>query len=125
VTRSNRDVCFTPEIGHPSPPSRCLLWAKRRHAWLLRFYIHLLLDDDRELERKGRALTRLRLDPNLAAVHLNDALRYGEPQAGAALLAGDRVVGLLELLKQPGLLRSLPRRREHAQYWLHSNDNRP
>jgi hypothetical protein len=39
-------------------------------------------------------------------VHLNDALRYGEPQAGAALLAGDRVVRLLELLKQLGLIGS-------------------
>jgi hypothetical protein len=33
-------------------------------------------------------------------VHFDDALRYGEPQAGAALLAGDCIVGLLEFLKQ-------------------------
>ncbi len=39
-------------------------------------------------------------------MHLNDALGYGEPQAGAALLAGDRIVGLLELLKQLGLIDS-------------------
>jgi hypothetical protein len=37
-------------------------------------------------------------------VHLDDALRYGEPQASAALLAGDGIVGLLELLKQLGLV---------------------
>ena len=37
-------------------------------------------------------------------MHLDDALRYGEPQASAALLAGDRIVGLLELLKQLGLI---------------------
>jgi hypothetical protein len=37
-------------------------------------------------------------------VHLNDALRYGEAQAGAALLAGDGIVGLLKLLEQLGLI---------------------
>ena len=58
--------------------------------------LHLPLDDHREREGKRRALARLRLDPNPAAVHLNDALRYGEPQAGAALLAGDGIVGLLK-----------------------------
>jgi hypothetical protein len=47
-----------------------------------------------------------RLDPDLAAMHLNDALRYGQPQAGAALLAGDGIIGLLELLKQLGLIGS-------------------
>jgi len=31
----------------------------------------------------------LRLDPNPAAVHLNDALRYGKSQASATLLASD------------------------------------
>jgi hypothetical protein len=30
-------------------------------------------------------------------VHLNDALGYGEPQARAALLAGDGIIGLLKL----------------------------
>jgi hypothetical protein len=49
-------------------------------------------------------LPGLRLDPDFAAVHLNDALRYGEAQAGAALLARDRIVGLLEFLKQFGLI---------------------
>ena len=33
-------------------------------------------------------MVRLRLDPYLAAVHLDDALRYREPQARAAFLAG-------------------------------------
>jgi hypothetical protein len=37
-------------------------------------------------------------------VHLNDALRYGEPQAGTALLLGNGVVGLLKLLKQLDLI---------------------
>src|SRR6516165_10202536 len=56
--------------------------------------------------RSGRALARLRLDPNPAAVHLNDALRYSEPQTSAAFLTRDRIVGLLELLKQLGLIGS-------------------
>ena len=68
--------------------------------------LHLSLNNHRKREGKRRALARLRLDPNPAAVHLNDALGYGESQAGAALLAGDRVVGLLKLLKQPGLIGS-------------------
>ena len=37
-------------------------------------------------------------------MHLNDALRYGKSQTSAAFLAGDRIVGLLELLKQLGLI---------------------
>ena len=41
------------------------------------------------MNAKCGALTRLRLDPNPAAVHLNNALRYGEAQAGAALLADE------------------------------------
>ena len=48
----------------------------------------------------------LRLDPDSAPVHLNDALRYSQPQAGAALLLGDRIVRLLELLKQLDLIGS-------------------
>jgi hypothetical protein len=39
-------------------------------------------------------------------VHLNDALRYSQPQAGAAFLLGYRIVGLLKLLEQPGLIGS-------------------
>ena len=45
---------------------------------------HLSLDNDREPEGKCRALARLRLDPDFAPVHLNDAFRYGQPQSGAA-----------------------------------------
>jgi hypothetical protein len=37
-------------------------------------------------------------------VHLDDALGYSEPQAGSALLLGDGIVRLLELLKQFGLI---------------------
>jgi hypothetical protein len=39
-------------------------------------------------------------------VHLNYALRYSEPQAGAALLARDGIVGLLKFLEQLGLIGS-------------------
>jgi hypothetical protein len=34
-------------------------------------------------------------------VHLDDALRYGEPQASTSFLPGDGIIGLLELLKKP------------------------
>src|SRR5215472_16691031 len=66
--------------------------------------LHLSLDDDRKRECKSRALAGPRLHPNLAAMHLDDALRYSEPQAGATFLARDRIVGLLKLLKQLGLI---------------------
>jgi hypothetical protein len=45
-----------------------------------------------------------RIDPYTSAVHLDDALGYGKPQAGPAFLAGNRIVSLLELLKQLGLV---------------------
>src|SRR5215467_7993683 len=48
--------------------------------------VHLSLDNDWEPEGKCRALARLRLDRDLAPMHLNDAFRYRKPQAGAALL---------------------------------------
>ena len=68
--------------------------------------LNLPLNDDRQRECKSRALAGLRLDPNPAAVHLNDPLGDGQSQAGAALLAGDRIIGLLKLLKQLGLIGS-------------------
>ena len=58
------------------------------------------LDDNRQGERKGGALADLRLNPDSSPVHLNDALGNGQSQAGATLLAGDGIIGLLELLKQ-------------------------
>ena len=47
--------------------------------------LRLLLDRDRKREREGRALPELGLDPDAAAVHLDDALGDREPEAGAAL----------------------------------------
>ena len=37
-------------------------------------------------------------------MHLNDALGDRQPQAGAAFLPGDGIVGLLKLLEQLGLI---------------------
>ena len=68
--------------------------------------ISAALSDHWERKRKRLALPRLRLDPDLATVHLNDAFGYGESQAGATLLASDRIVGLLEFLKPLGLIGS-------------------
>ena len=76
----------------------------KRTCRLLRLYVDLLAGDDRERERKCRALARLRLDPNTSAVHLNNPLRDGQSQTGTALLACNRIVGLLKLLKQLGLI---------------------
>ena len=39
--------------------------------------LQLSLNDDRKGERESGSLPRLRLDPDSAPVHLNDALRYG------------------------------------------------
>ena len=79
----------------------------QKQTWrLLRFQVDLLLDDDRECERKCGALAWLRLDPDSAAVHLNDPLGDGESQTGATLLAGDGIVGLLKFLEQLGLIGS-------------------
>src|SRR5262249_52047843 len=64
----------------------------------------LPLNEDRESECERRTLLGLRLNPNSTTVHLNDALRYGEPETGAALLARDGIVGLPKLLKQLGLI---------------------
>ena len=77
---------------------------QKQTSHLLRLYVDLSLNDNRECEDKRRTLAGLRLDPDSAAVHLNDALRDGKPQAGAAFLAGDGIIGLLELLKQLGLI---------------------
>src|SRR5262249_10162558 len=77
----------------------------RRRKCVCLCRLHLSLDDDRQRECECRTLARLRLDPNPPAVHLDDALGYGESQPGAALLARDRIVGLLKLLKELGLVR--------------------
>src|SRR6516165_6946240 len=85
---------------------RLSAWSSTKRMRLLMTRPYLPLDRDREREHKRRTVPRLGFDPNPAAMHLDDALRYSKPQAGAALLASDRVVGLLELLKQLGLIGS-------------------
>src|SRR5262249_52099782 len=62
------------------------------------------LNDDWKGESERGALPRLRLNPDFSSVHLNNALGYGQAQPSAALLAGDRIIGLLKLLKQLGLV---------------------
>ena len=47
---------------------------------LFRFYVDLLLDDDRERKRKRRALARLRLNPDFAPVHLNERFDMASPK---------------------------------------------
>src|SRR5687767_1540778 len=57
------------------------------------------LDADRHGERERRPLTERGLHPQPAAVHLDDALRDGQAEPGAADLARAGVVDLLELLE--------------------------
>ena len=52
------------------------------------------------LEREDRTVARAGVHPEPATVHLDDPPRDGEPEPGAALGLGDRIVGLLELLEQ-------------------------
>src|SRR5215831_2799180 len=88
------------DFAHAVPAAvvrRCL--NKRRIYFSSSCGLHLPLNNHRKREGKRRALARLRLDPDLAAVHLDDALRYGEAQAGAALLARNCIIGLLKLLE--------------------------
>src|SRR5262249_36587314 len=59
----------------------------------------LLLDADRNREAERRPLALGRFEPDSAAVHLHDALRDREAQAGPAFRAGRRSVSLLELLE--------------------------
>src|SRR6516225_8093515 len=104
--------------GHWSTSAQCLLYpqkrtselnrgmsalCQKRTSQLLRLYVGLSLNNNRKCERKCGALAWLRLDPDSAAVHLNDPLGDGESQTGAALLAGDGIVGLLKFLEQPRL----------------------
>src|SRR6185295_6330631 len=52
-------------------------------------------------EGESAADCGLRLDPNSAAHQLDQTPRDREPEAGAAVLAGGRSVGLAERLEQP------------------------
>jgi hypothetical protein len=56
------------------------------------------------LHLERRSLAYRRLDPNAAAVHLNDLLGDGEPEASATSGLGQRVVDLMELLKDASAL---------------------
>src|SRR5262249_11820003 len=62
----------------------------------------LKLGAGRQLHLKGRALTQGRLDPNPPAVHFDNLLGDGEPQAGPTLGLSVRAVDLMELLEDAG-----------------------
>jgi hypothetical protein len=65
----------------------------QRKCRLFRFYVDLLLDDDRKREGECRPLADNRVNPNPSAVHLDNAFRYRlgrmHPIAKTALLAID------------------------------------
>src|SRR5262245_46562166 len=57
-----------------------------------------------EFHLKRRSFARRRHHPDAAAMHLDDLLGDGEPEARAALRLGHRAVDLMELLEDPILL---------------------
>src|SRR3984893_11607817 len=60
---------------------------------------------DRQYDPERRALAQYRLDRDRSALHLDHALRDRQTQAGPALLARIGIVDLLELAKNPFLIR--------------------
>src|SRR6266568_8262999 len=64
----------------------------------------LCFDPHWQRETERRSLARLRFHPEPPAMHLDDALGDRQAETGSALLAGDRAVGLLELLEDLGLI---------------------
>src|SRR5207249_8463929 len=59
---------------------------------------------DRQYDAEGRALAQCRLDRDRPALHLDHALGDRQTQPGSALLAGVRIVDLLELAKDALLI---------------------
>jgi hypothetical protein len=55
---------------------------------------------------EGRALAQGRLDPDASAVHLNDLLGDGKPEASVAFGLGVGTINLMELLEYAGLVLS-------------------
>ena len=55
-------------------------------------------------EPEGAAHAGLALDPDLAVHQLRQRPGDGQPQPGAAVLTGDRGIGLFEGFEEPGLL---------------------
>src|SRR6478736_6278263 len=79
----------------------CVYWCCRAPALSLlglRRHLH------RKRELEHRAFADLGLDPELAAVHLDDAAGNGKSEAGATLLFCGGVVGLLEFLENLALV---------------------
>src|ERR1700730_16830673 len=58
----------------------------------------------RNCEEEGGAAAHRRFEPDPTPMHLDNAFRDCEPQSGAALLARDRIVSLLEFLEELGLI---------------------
>src|SRR6202011_955502 len=67
--------------------------------------LHSFVDMDRQYDPERRALAQYRLDRDRSALHLDHALRDRQTQAGPALLARIGIVDLLELAKNPFLIR--------------------
>ena len=55
----------------------------------------------RHVQRKGRSLRQFAAHTDIAAQQLGQSARDGEAKAGAAILLGDRRIGLHERLEEP------------------------
>ena len=91
-------VRSSPESGHFVWRSARLLSANSGAYWSVRRF-GLLRHQHRECDEESRTFANLGLDPNSAAVHLDDPFRYRKPEPGTFFLAGLGIVGLLKLLK--------------------------
>jgi hypothetical protein len=60
---------------------------------------YLLLDLNRERNEERRALPYKGLQPDFSAMHFDDVLGDRKTKTGAAFLARDLIIGLLELLE--------------------------
>jgi hypothetical protein len=72
--------------------------------WCISWRPLLKLGARGEFHLEGRALANCRLNPDAAAVHLDDLLGNGETKPGAALGLGVGAVDLMELLEDAGLV---------------------
>jgi hypothetical protein len=64
----------------------------------------LCFDPHGDGEIEYRPFARLGFDPDPPAVHFNNALSDRQAKTSSSLLAGDRAIGLLELLENLGLI---------------------
>src|SRR5207237_8169821 len=76
----------------------------RRQVCACSCFPRLMIDAQWNGEEKCRAAAQIRLDPQPSAMHFDDPLRHSKATPGAAFGFGMRTLGLLEFLKNLGLI---------------------